>query len=58
MGAGSRAGWYSYDRIDSGGRRSNERIARDLQSIAVGTVFPALPGVTDGFAVVEYRDAA
>ena len=53
MGAGSRAGWYSYDRIDNGGRRSNERIARDLQSIAVGTVFPALPGATDGFTVVE-----
>ena len=53
MGAGSRAGWYSYDRIDNGGRRSNERIARDLQSIAIGTVFPALPGATDGFTVVE-----
>ena len=53
MGAGDRAGWYSYDRIDNGGRRSSERIARDLQSIAVGTVFPALPGATDSFTVVE-----
>lgn len=53
MGAGSRAGWYSYDRLDNGGRRSSERIARDLQNIAVGTVFPALPGATDGFTVVE-----
>jgi hypothetical protein len=55
MGAGSRAGWYSYDRIDNGRRRSAERITRDLQSIAIGTVFPALPGTTDGFTVVQYQ---
>ena len=55
MGAGDRAGWYSYDRLDNGGRRSAERITRDLQSIAVGTVFPALPGAVDGFTVVQYQ---
>ena len=52
-GRRQQSGMYSYDRIDNGGRRSSERIARDLQSIAVGTVFPALPGATDGFTVVE-----
>jgi hypothetical protein len=55
MGAGDRAGWYSYDRLDNGGRRSAERITRDLQSIAIGTVFPALPGATDGFTVIQYQ---
>jgi hypothetical protein len=53
MGAGDRAGWYSYDRLDNGGRRSAERITRDLQSIAIGTVFPALPGTIDGLTVVH-----
>jgi hypothetical protein len=55
MGAGSRAGWYSYDRVDNGGRRSAERIMRDLQSVTIGTVFPALPGTTEGFTVVQYH---
>jgi len=55
MGAGDRAGWYSYDRLDNGGRRSAERITRDLQGIAIGSVFPALPGTTDGFTVVQYQ---
>ena len=60
MGAGSRAGWYSYDRIDNGGRRSSERIARDLQSIAVGTLVlgwapapHAAPAVTWAFVLEE-----
>jgi hypothetical protein len=38
MGAG-RAGWYSYDRIDNGGTPSLDRIAPELQEIAVGDVF-------------------
>jgi hypothetical protein len=50
MGAG-RAGWYSYDRVDNGRHQSSERIRPDLQSIAVGTLFPALPGVGDGYFV-------
>ena len=52
MGA-DRAGWYSYDILDNGGRHSSERIIRDLQSPAVGTVFPALPGTRDGFALLD-----
>jgi hypothetical protein len=52
MGAGSRAGWYSYDFVDNGRRPSATRIVPDLQHITVGTVFPALPGVTEGFIVL------
>ena len=52
MGSG-RAGWYAYDFIDNGGRPSAERILPELQSVAVGTVFPALPGAKDVFVVVR-----
>jgi hypothetical protein len=52
MGAGSRAGWYSYDFLDNGRRPSATRIVSDLQSIAVGALFPAVPGATDGFHVL------
>jgi hypothetical protein len=52
MGAG-RAGWYSYDRLDNGGTPSADRIVPEFQTSAPGTVFPALPGVTDGFLLVE-----
>jgi hypothetical protein len=54
MGAG-RAGWYSYDRIDNGGTPSLDRIAPELQEIAVGDLFPALPGVTEGFVVLGFH---
>jgi hypothetical protein len=52
MGAGSRAGWYSYDRLDNAGHPSATRILSYLQQIHVGTLFPALPGTTDGFHVL------
>ena len=39
MGAG-RAGWYSYDAIDNGGKRSAERIVPELQTVEVGYLFP------------------
>ncbi|MEM9490568.1 MAG: hypothetical protein AAGC55_15580 [Myxococcota bacterium] len=52
MGSG-RAGWYSYDRLDNGGVPSARHIQRDLQDIAIGTVIPALPGVTEYFVVTE-----
>ena len=45
MGSGGRAGWYSYDRIDNGGRHSTDRILRRLQHVRLGTTFPPLPGV-------------
>jgi hypothetical protein len=55
MGAG-RAGWYSYDRLDNGGRPSATRIVPELQAVRVGMVFPALPGVKGTFEL-ERLDA-
>ena len=52
MGAGSRAGWYSYDWLDNGRQPSATRIVPELQHPAVGTIFPAVPGMTDGFIVL------
>ena len=56
MGSG-RAGWYSYDLLDNGGRHSAEHILRDLQHPTVGAVFPGLPGRTDGFVLLEQEPA-
>jgi hypothetical protein len=52
MGAGSRAGWYSYDFLDNGRRPSAARIVPELQHLAVGMTCPALPGMTEGFMVL------
>jgi hypothetical protein len=52
MGAGSRAGWYSYDWLDNGRQASAARIVPELQHPAVGSIFPALPGVTEGFTLL------
>jgi len=49
MGAGTRAGWYSYDSLDNGRQPSATRIVPELQHPAVGTIFPALPAETKGF---------
>jgi len=54
MGAG-RGGWYSYDFIDNGRRPSADHVVPGLQFISTGTLFPALPGVTDGFHVLEFQ---
>lgn len=54
MGAG-RAGWYSYDRLDNGGEPSARRIVPELQHLEVGMVFPAGPGITDGFTLVAFE---
>jgi hypothetical protein len=54
MGAGSRAGWYSYDLLDNAGQPSATRLMPELQDIAIGTLFPALPGATDGFTVLGF----
>ncbi len=56
MGA-DRAGWYSYDVLDNGGRHSAERILHGLQNPSVGAVFPALPGRRDGFVLLENEPA-
>ena len=52
MGAG-RAGWYSYDFIDNGREPSAREIIPELQEVKVGDIFPAMPGVTDGFTVLK-----
>jgi len=55
MGAGSRAGWYSYDFLDNWRRHSANRIVPELQHLDIGMVFPALPGKTDGFTLVAFE---
>jgi len=55
MGAGSRAGWYTYDFLDNARQPSATRIVPELQHIRVGTVFPALPGMTAGFIVLAFE---
>ena len=51
MGAG-RAGWYSWDLLDNGGRRSADwLVPEELQHAAVGDVFPAVPGAREVFVV-------
>ena len=55
MGAGCRAGWYSYDLLDNGRQRSATRLVPELQQLSVGMIFPALPGVTDGFTLLAFE---
>ena len=52
MGAGSRAGWYSYDWLDNGRQPSATRILPELQHPSIGTVFAAAPGITEGFTLL------
>jgi len=52
MGAGSRAGWYSYDWLDNRGHRSATRILPELQHPGIETIFPAAPGMTEGFTLL------
>ena len=51
MGAGTRAGWYSYDWLDNGRQPSADHVIAELQHPAVGTTFPAGPGVNEGFVL-------
>ncbi len=52
MGSG-RAGWYAYDFIDNGGRKSAELILPEYQQVGTGSLFPALPGVKEAFLVAR-----
>lgn len=55
MGAGRRAGWYSYDFLDNGRRPSASRIVPELQHLEPGMVFPALPKITEGFKLLSFE---
>ncbi|HEX8790892.1 MAG TPA: hypothetical protein VF765_08055 [Polyangiaceae bacterium] len=46
-----RAGWYSWDVLDNGGKRSADRIIPDLQHLAVGDVLPWGDAGPEGFSV-------
>jgi hypothetical protein len=46
-----RAGWYSWDAIDNGGKPSALNIVPDFQTVAPGDVMPAVPGAKDAFVV-------
>jgi hypothetical protein len=52
MGA-DRAGWYSYDFIDNGGKPSATKILPQYQDVVVGQIFPAIPKANDAFVVTE-----
>jgi len=54
MGA-TRGGWYSYDALDNGGHPSAHRVIPELQYLAIGMVFPALPAVSDGFILLDFE---
>ena len=56
MGAGARAGWYSYDWIDNGRVESATRIVDNLQHPEIGTTYPALPGMKEGFTLVGMKE--
>ena len=53
MGCG-RAGWYSYDLLDNGGRHSATTINPAWQHLAIGEVMPAVPGARHAFVVMDF----
>jgi hypothetical protein len=55
MGAGRRAGWYSYDFLDNGRQPSASRIVPELQCLERGMIFPALPKIADGFTLLSFE---
>jgi hypothetical protein len=48
-----RAGWYSYDLLDSAGIKSAREIHAELQEVEVGKILPATPDGDDGFEVLR-----
>lgn len=55
MGAFPKAGWYSYDFLDNRGHKSLEKIDPELTKIGIGSIFPALPNVTDCFVLTAFE---
>lgn len=56
MGAWPKAGWYSYDFLDNRGHSSLDRVDPGLTQIGIGSVFPALPEVTDCFILTALEE--
>lgn len=56
IGSG-RAGWYSYDRLDNGGRPSAREILPTFQSLEVDQLVPMIPGDEVGVWVKEIEPA-
>jgi hypothetical protein len=50
-----RAGWYSIDRLDNGGKPSASQIIPELQRLQVGQVLPWKPVGSEGFTVLAIR---
>jgi hypothetical protein len=48
---GGRAGWYSWDAIDSRGRPSSTSIVPAFQTVVPGDIMSAVPGAKDAFVV-------
>ncbi len=48
---GGRAGWYSWDGIDNGGKPSSKSLVPEFQTVVAGDIMPAVPGATDAFVV-------
>lgn len=58
MGA-QRAGWYSYDSLDNGGRESSWEVLPELQGLQVGQIIAARPEGAEGYEVLAIeRDRA
>ena len=55
MGAGTRAGWYSYDFLDNGHKPSATHIIASLQELEKGMIFPALPDETKIFTLMGFE---
>ena len=52
IGSG-RAGWYSYDRLDNGGRPSATKVMPEYQALAIDELVPMIPGEDVGVWVKE-----
>lgn len=43
-----RGGWYSYDKVDNGGKPSARNIIQEFQEVKIGDIFPARPNDPPG----------
>lgn len=51
-----RAGWYSIDWIDNGGKKSSSEIVPEFQKIEVGQFIPFTPDQKNGMWVSEFKE--